>query len=731
MEAVRFYLIYAYIIELVILGITFYNLRITKQRFTNSEMQRLTLLSIGWVFTAFITQLFNTEENNIYLFFIQAFFWMQFAYHVMLIATGIAKKQIFHFWKFWKNLGLVILLVSFLLHLFEPFLMTSIFGPDSLITSSNILIFLFLLLPASHTFYFLFAQNEKNKDQTHKQLLNRTLASYFSVIFFGLFLDCVIPSFHHIHKLGLLSFTSIFIGFLIVLFFFNFKSFFLGAKNIKYVFHHLIYNLNDGIIFIDEKGKIVLANESAHTILGVSNNQLIYKQIQTIIPNINPFLETQRFPVFLDNSKQVLSFNLSIIKNEFPEDEFEYLLILTNTKEVNQLKKQLEEMQVVFNEEKLDQQLMLNDVKKIIQEKETYLRTLIDHLPFRLWSKNEIGVYSLQNQIDVNYTGYKIGQSVEKKTSEEIRAENGDTVDFDTSEIDSEGNIHYFHNLFIPLFSSTGRSGVIGISEDITEKKHLEKERDQLRERVFISNKIEDLGNLAGGIAHDFNNILGAQIGFCELALENMSENSSIKSFIDEVLKASMRGKKTVQKLLGSVQNTKQEAPSKFIAGFIIEEVIKLIKVTLPPNINIVLSLNDDKAAIEGYPEEFHRILLNLSTNAISAMKNKGGTLSLETQKKELKHEVPLDYTTPIPPSSYLTIKVSDTGDGIPPNVLQRIFSPFFTTKGPKEGLGLGLSTTLLLLKEAKAYITVETIVGKGSTFTIYWPYSTLKKEEP
>ena len=194
-----------------------------------------------------------------------------------------------------------------------------------------------------------------------------------------------------------------------------------------------------------------------------------------------------------------------------------------------------------------------------------------------------------------------------------------------------------------------------------------------------------------------------------------------------------MRGKKTVQKLLGTLDNTKQQEPAtEFIASLIIEEVTRLLNVSLPANIEIETKIEDDRAKIVGYAEAFHRIIFNLTTNAISAMKNKGGTLLLEMKKVELEHEVPLNYTSPIPAGSYLTIKVKDTGEGIPSNILQRIFNPFFTTKAPKEGLGLGLSTTLLLLKEANAYITVETIIGKGSTFTVYWPYTTsYKKEEP
>ena len=217
--------------------------------------------------------------------------------------------------------------------------------------------------------------------------------------------------------------------------------------------------------------------------------------------------------------------------------------------------------------------------------------------------------------------------------------------------MDKNGIIHYFHNVFIPLFSSQGQNGIIGIAEDITEKKQLQLERDQLRERLFVSSKIEDLGNLAGGVAHDFNNILGAQIGFCELALETLPEDVPARLYIDEVLKASMRGKKTVQKLLGTLDDTKQEPATEFIASLIIEEVTRLLRVSLPSNIEIEVNIEDEKAKITGFAEAFHRILFNLSTNAISSMKNKGGTLFLEMKKSGAgTTKIPLSYTTPIPP---------------------------------------------------------------------------------
>lgn len=737
MDAVLFkkelFLIYAYIIELLVLVMLLYSFYVEKRKIqAASELLQLTWITFGWVTSALLTQLFFNATNQIFFFYLQSFFWIQIAYFIMKVATSFSKNTPSCFWKHWNNIGIITLIIAFFFHYFKSVFMTSAFGPTSIMVSSKILLLLFLVIPAIYTFYFLTQESFKENKTDNNPLFSRILSSYFGALFCGLLLDFIIPNIHKLKEANFLSFTSIFTTFLIVLFFLNFKSLFFSTKDLKYVFHHLIYNLNDGIIFINREGKIILANESAHEILAYPKNQLIYKQIQNVIPNVDAFSETKNFPVFIENRNRSLFFTFSVIKNKFPEDDFEHLLILTSTSEQVKQKKKIDNLQRFFNEEKLEQQLILNDVKKIIQEKETYLRTLINHLPFRLWSKNNLGVYTIQNQIDVDYTGNKIAQSVDEKSPEELRAENGEVVDFETSQDNGDGRTLYFHNSFIPLFNSHGQNGLIGISEDITERKQLQAERDQLQERLFMSSKIEDLGNLAGGIAHDFNNILGAQIGFCELALETMPDNIHARSYIDEVLKASMRGKKTVQSLLGTLDNTKQEPPSAFIVSLILEEVIRLLNVSLPPNIEVETEIEDEKIKIIGYAEALHRILFNLSNNAISAMKNKGGKLLFKMKVVRLESEIPLAYTSPIPPGSYVSIKVQDSGEGIPSNILQRVFNPFFTTKAPNEGLGLGLSTSLLLLKEANAYITVKTIIGKGSIFTIYWPYSkSLKNEEP
>ena len=194
MEAVLFrkelFLIYAYVIELIVLGIMLYHLRITKKQiYASTEIQHLTILSVGWTFSSLMSQLFFTPTNQIFFFYIQAFFWIQVGYYVMRVATSLSKKAPLKFWRIWKNLGILTLLLTFLLHYNKPSLMFSLLGPSPILTSSKILLFLFLIIPAIHTFYFLITQNSRNDDQGNKLLFDRTISSYFGVLFFANFIQ--------------------------------------------------------------------------------------------------------------------------------------------------------------------------------------------------------------------------------------------------------------------------------------------------------------------------------------------------------------------------------------------------------------------------------------------------------------------------------------------------------------------------------------------------------------
>jgi CheY-like chemotaxis protein len=230
---------------------------------------------------------------------------------------------------------------------------------------------------------------------------------------------------------------------------------------------------------------------------------------------------------------------------------------------------------------------------------------------------------------------------------------------------------------------------------------------------------MEALATLAGGIAHDFNNILSAIIGYTDLAQSQLAKESKAAGYVAEVQVASRRAKDLVAHILAFSRQTRPER-MPMVPHLVVKEVIGLLRSTLPATIEIRL-----KAApvctIFGNPTEIHQVLMNLCTNAYHAMRDKGGVLEILVAKVQLD-DTAKDIHPDLIPNSYARISVSDTGCGIPSEVLPRIFDPYFTTKAEGEGTGLGLAVAHGIVKSHQGAITVYSEAGKGTHFHVYLP---------
>jgi len=255
---------------------------------------------------------------------------------------------------------------------------------------------------------------------------------------------------------------------------------------------------------------------------------------------------------------------------------------------------------------------------------------------------------------------------------------------------------------------------------DITERKRMEDEKNRIHAQLRQSQKMEAVGTLAGGIAHDFNNILSAIIGFSELSVKELERNNTAAGYMRQVLQAGNRAKGLVRQILAfSRPEGNGYKPVK--AGLIINEVLELLKASIRPSVDIVRSETAENDFIMGDATQLHQVMVNLCTNAARSMEENGGILGISIDDAKYDFSLFMDNTE-LDPSKYLVLSVSDSGYGIPDDIIDRIFDPFFTTKKHGEGTGLGLSVTHGIVQAHGGMITVESTVGQGTVFRIFLP---------
>jgi signal transduction histidine kinase/ActR/RegA family two-component response regulator len=244
-----------------------------------------------------------------------------------------------------------------------------------------------------------------------------------------------------------------------------------------------------------------------------------------------------------------------------------------------------------------------------------------------------------------------------------------------------------------------------------------ERERDEMQRQQAA--KMEAIGRLAGGIAHDFNNILGAILGFGELAQSNLSEGSAARHQIDHVMHAGMRGKGLVDRILAfSRSGVGERVPVQVQA--VVEETLELLTASLPVDVRLERRLDAADLAVVGDATQFHQVVMNLCTNAVHAME-RAGVLTVVLERAAVGERRVLSRGT-LSAGGYVRLLVSDTGGGIPPAVLKRMFDPFFTTKRVGDGTGLGLALVHGIVADFGGAIEVATQLGIGTTFTIWLP---------
>jgi PAS domain S-box-containing protein len=258
--------------------------------------------------------------------------------------------------------------------------------------------------------------------------------------------------------------------------------------------------------------------------------------------------------------------------------------------------------------------------------------------------------------------------------------------------------------------------GFAKITRDMSEKREAQLRLEESREQLFRAQKMEALGQLTGGLAHDFNNLLTAILGATDLALRNLADEERLRRMLDGIRNSAQRGASITRQLLAFARAQPLDLKAIDLKAFL-PDITTLLRPSVRSNIEITIEISANVWNIDADPAALELALLNLAFNARDAMKE-GGSLKISASNETLNGQP--DGLA----GDYVALRVSDTGEGMNEDTMNRVFEPFFTTKAFGEGTGLGLSQVFGFAKQIGGSITVKSVPGGGATFTLYLPAS-------
>jgi PAS domain S-box-containing protein len=372
--------------------------------------------------------------------------------------------------------------------------------------------------------------------------------------------------------------------------------------------------------------------------------------------------------------------------------------------------------------------------RQALQESEERLRTVYETFP------DPVTIIQVEDGrcVDINsaftrLTGWTTGDVIGKTAADIDLWHNPKEREKLTAAIGRDGKIKNLETKFrlkdgsiitalmsAVLIRLKDRPHILTITRDISDLKSAQKEREQLKTQLIQAQKMEAIGTLAGGIAHDFNNILGAIIGYAEMALYDTKKDSMEHYNIDQVLKAGHRAKDLVKQILAFSRKSEQDKKIISLTP-IVEEALKLLRASLPTTIEIRQNIEPRLDAIFADPTQMHQVMMNLCTNSAHAMGDTGGILNVELHNVDLDPKKTVQYPE-LNPGPYVKLSIIDTGHGMDAAIIDRIFDPYFTTKEHDKGTGMGLAVAHGIIKGHGGGIRVQSKPGKGTHFDILFP---------
>lgn len=286
-----------------------------------------------------------------------------------------------------------------------------------------------------------------------------------------------------------------------------------------------------------------------------------------------------------------------------------------------------------------------------------------------------------------------------------------------------ESLIH-FETTISPVFDTTGKiTNYVSVNRDVT-REHL------LQAQLIQAQKMEALGMLSAGIAHDFNNLIYAIGGYAELALDNLLDTKQREAHLAKIMEASNRAGEMVKQILSFSRKSDPESRILDISP-IVKECLRFLRGTIPATISIDIDVEENIPAIHANPTQIYQILMNLCVNSVCSIGQSHGAINVSLSSIELDYNSCRRFSLD-EAGTFVQMTVDDDGKGIPPEILEKIFEPHFTTKTGGKGFGLGLATVMEMVKKHRGAVKVESQPGEGAKFSIFFPAVEKKSaEEP
>ncbi len=368
-----------------------------------------------------------------------------------------------------------------------------------------------------------------------------------------------------------------------------------------------------------------------------------------------------------------------------------------------------------------------------LRSSEQMLRNVLDHFPGVVFWKDLESVYQGCNRAFSLGAGVGEPEGIRGKTDLDLPWANTEAAGYRADDrevmssgqpklgivepqLQADGRTVWFNTNKVPLFAADGSViGVLGASLDITEMRRLEEQYRQAQ-------KMEAVGQLAGGVAHDFNNLLQIITGYLDLAMHRLSPQHPAQHELGEVARATTRATALVRQLL--TFSRRDTMRSEIVdLDQLIGNLTKMLRRMIEEHIEVCTASRGSVPRILADPGHIEQVIVNLCVNARDAMPN-GGTLRIETASVAIDADAAAQHPGAAA-GPYVVLAISDTGTGMPPEVVEHIFEPFFTTKEVGKGTGLGLATVYGIVQQHGGFIEVTSEPGKGSAFRVFIPAAT------